>query len=51
VQRALVRLAEGRYGRCDVCGGTIPDERLVAVPATRFCLSHQWQAEGHDGLR
>jgi RNA polymerase-binding transcription factor DksA/ribosome-associated translation inhibitor RaiA len=51
VQRALVRLAQGTYGRCDACGGTIPDDRLVAVPAARFCVAHQWQAEGRGSLR
>ena len=36
--RALVKLAEGSYGRCDDCGGRIPDERLDAVPWTALCV-------------
>ncbi len=50
VQRAFVRLDRGTYGRCEACGAQIPDERLVAVPATRFCLEHQAAAEVIPGL-
>lgn len=45
VERALERLDKGIYGRCDACGGPIGDERLAAVPATRFCVAHQTDAE------
>jgi RNA polymerase-binding transcription factor DksA len=45
VERALQRLDDGTYGRCEACGGDIGDERLTAVPATRFCLDHQVTAE------
>jgi DnaK suppressor protein len=45
VDRALARLDEGTYGRCDACGGEIPDERLESVPAARFCVRHQGDAE------
>jgi RNA polymerase-binding transcription factor DksA/ribosome-associated translation inhibitor RaiA len=50
VQQAFVRLDRGTYGRCETCGAEIPDERLVAVPATRFCLAHQAAAEIVPGL-
>jgi RNA polymerase-binding transcription factor DksA len=52
IDDALRRLDEGRYGRCASCGVMIPDERLEAVPATRFCREHQgfWEAEPR-GLR
>jgi RNA polymerase-binding transcription factor DksA/ribosome-associated translation inhibitor RaiA len=50
VQRAFVRLDRGSYGRCEACGAQIPDERLVAVPATRFCLQHQAAAEIIPGI-
>lgn len=46
VDRALRRLEEGSYGRCEVCNAIIPDDRLEAVPATRFCHVHEVQAEG-----
>jgi RNA polymerase-binding transcription factor DksA len=45
VERALQRLDDGTYGTCEVCGKTIPDERLEALPATRLCLEHQAEAE------
>ena len=45
VERALHRLDDGSYGRCQACGEPIADERLEAMPATRFCLRHQDAAE------
>jgi RNA polymerase-binding transcription factor DksA len=45
VDRALERLSNGAYGRCDACGHAIGDERLAAVPAARFCLEHQADVE------
>lgn len=45
VERALQRLDEGTYGRCEACGTEIGDERLAAVPAARFCIEHQSDAE------
>jgi RNA polymerase-binding transcription factor DksA len=50
VHRALARLDRGYYGRCEACGRQIPDERLVAQPATRFCLEHQAATEITPGL-
>jgi RNA polymerase-binding transcription factor DksA len=50
VQRALVRLDRGTYGRCEACGTQIPDERLIAMPAARLCLEHQAAAEMLTGL-
>ena len=53
VHRALQRLDRGRYGRCEACGRQIPDERLIAEPATRFCVEHQAATEvtpGAEGL-
>ena len=50
VHRPLARLDRGYYGRCEACGRQIPDERLVAQPATRFCLEHQAATEITPGL-
>ena len=36
-RRALARLAEGRFGRCTVCGEAIPGERLEAIPTAERC--------------
>ncbi len=46
VEHALDRLEAGQYGRCEVCGVEIPEERLEAVPTARYCLRHQTEAEG-----
>jgi RNA polymerase-binding transcription factor DksA len=40
VERALVRLDEGTYGLCEVCGQPIGEARLEVMPATRFCIDH-----------
>ena len=46
VDDAFDRLDSGRYGTCQSCGATIDDDRLEAMPATRFCIDHQsyWEA-------
>lgn len=38
VDRALEKLDEGSYGRCDTCGEPIPGERLEAVPWAAQCV-------------
>ena len=38
VRRALVKLDEGSYGRCDVCGKAIPEGRLEALPWATLCV-------------
>lgn len=43
IDAALERIDSGEYGVCEVCGREIADERLEAVPATRYCRDH---AEG-----
>jgi RNA polymerase-binding transcription factor DksA len=45
VDRALRRLDDGTYGTCEACGSPIGDDRLEAMPAARFCVSHQSEAE------
>lgn len=40
IEVALARLDDGTYGTCEQCGEPIPDERLEAYPAARFCLQH-----------
>jgi len=45
VEHALKRLDDGTYGTCEVDGKPIPEERLEAMPAARFCLEHQAEAE------
>jgi len=31
-------MERGTYGRCDVCGGAIGRQRLLALPVARYCL-------------
>ncbi|MDD9371239.1 MAG: TraR/DksA C4-type zinc finger protein [Acidimicrobiales bacterium] len=45
VDRALGRLDQGTYGRCEACGEPIADERLDVLPAARFCVQHQADVE------
>lgn len=40
VRRALDKLDEGDYGRCDVCGEDIGAGRLEARPWASRCLRH-----------
>lgn len=40
VEGALVRLDNGTYGRCQECGESISADRLEAMPATPFCITH-----------
>jgi len=39
VEDALTRLDDGTYGRCEACGGEIPEARLEAKPAARRCIA------------
>ena len=38
VERAQAKLADGSYGRCDVCGGPIGEGRLEALPWAVLCV-------------
>jgi RNA polymerase-binding transcription factor DksA len=38
IDEALVRIEDGTYGTCAVCGAVIPEERLAAVPYAILCL-------------
>lgn len=38
VIRAEVKLADGTYGRCDVCDAPIGGERLAALPWATRCV-------------
>ncbi|HEX8973513.1 TraR/DksA family transcriptional regulator [Oryzihumus sp.] len=39
VTRALEKLDEGSYGRCDVCGEPIGQDRLEALPWAVLCVT------------
>lgn len=38
VDRALVKIADGSYGRCERCGEQIDPERLDALPWAALCI-------------
>ena len=38
LQRALAKLEEGTYGRCDRCGKPIAPGRLEAAPESALCI-------------
>jgi RNA polymerase-binding transcription factor DksA len=39
IEAALARLADGRYGTCERCGGPISPARLAARPAAATCIT------------
>ena len=45
IDGALERLDAGTYGRCEIDGEPIDEERLEALPAARYCLVHEQQQE------
>ena len=40
IDATLARIADGTYGRCEVCGEPIAAGRLEARPAARTCVAH-----------
>jgi DnaK suppressor protein len=61
VERALRRLKQGTYGKCEGCSAKIPVARLNALPYSTLCIKCQreletdanWLSdrEGHDWTR
>jgi DnaK suppressor protein len=47
IERALERIVEGVYGRCEFCGGKIAEARLNALPYTNTCIDCQRENERH----
>ncbi|MFN8160781.1 MAG: TraR/DksA C4-type zinc finger protein [Solirubrobacterales bacterium] len=39
VSRALEKIDDGSYGRCDACGAKIPAGRLQAAPESTLCMA------------
>ena len=44
-EHAITRLAEGTYGWCEGCGGSIPVERLEIFPSATSCVTCQQSRE------
>jgi len=47
----LERIEHGTFGTCVVDGAPIDEERLNAIPWTRYCLKHQQLLERAMPLR
>jgi len=45
IDYALEKIKSGTYGICEGCGAEIPEERLCAIPWTRFCAKCAEQYE------
>jgi DnaK suppressor protein len=45
VEAALARLSNGRFGRCERCGGVVSATRLTRTPQARYCISCETGAE------
>ena len=41
IDAALIRIEEGSYGVCEICGEPIGAERLSAIPWARLCIDDQ----------
>jgi len=51
IERALERIAQGAGGRCEFCGGKIPEARLNALPYTTSCINCQRAIERQGHFR
>ncbi|WP_379544796.1 MULTISPECIES: TraR/DksA family transcriptional regulator [Psychrobacter] len=40
VENALSRIENGTYGECEVCGESIEEQRLEALPYATLCMEH-----------
>ena len=38
IDTALAKITDGRFGRCDACGGAISDARLEEMPLVQWCI-------------
>jgi len=39
IVEALERIENGTYGKCELCGNDITQNRLMAVPQARLCIN------------
>lgn len=39
IERALHKVEDGSYGKCELCGAEIPEERLEILPDANICMS------------
>jgi DnaK suppressor protein len=51
IELALTKMSAGRYGKCELCGKSIPIKRLKVLPSTRLCLNCAQKYEENQKLR
>ncbi|MBW2490724.1 MAG: TraR/DksA family transcriptional regulator [Deltaproteobacteria bacterium] len=51
IELALTKMSAGRYGKCELCGKSIPIKRLEVLPATRLCRNCALMYEKVQKLR
>jgi DnaK suppressor protein len=51
IDDALRRLDEAKYGTCEECGLEVAEERLTAMPVTRYCRDCQGDRERNAKTR
>jgi DnaK suppressor protein len=49
IERALRRLKQGTYGKCEACSAKIPVARLNALPFSTLCIKCQREMESDAG--
>jgi DnaK suppressor protein len=49
IDAAIKRIEDGGYGRCETCGGKIPQTRLEAIPYAAQCVRCASQQEEGQG--
>jgi len=48
IEQAIQSIRDGRYGRCEFCGSSIPITRLKALPYSTLCIECQRQEEAGE---
>lgn len=51
IREAIVRIDEGEFGECIVCGEEISEGRLLARPVTTHCIDCKTEAENQERVR
>jgi RNA polymerase-binding transcription factor DksA len=49
IDEAIERIRNGTYGKCELTGKPIPEERLIAIPWTRFTAEAEREIERDGG--
>lgn len=50
INEALLKIEEGAYGVCAMCGEDIPEVRLMAAPTSIYCVQCQGKVETQKGV-